>query len=239
MKKYPAIFIMAFCTSALAQDPEPTPPPLPVPLPKSGYWLVRTQQREAGPVGQKAPGANSGPEAALAVDILTRYDRSGDSLRVRTYSGDKIVSDSWLFQDGRNMVYPTNGILVVGQIDELSPEAALLKGVYPELSWMTLQDYKGIVKQDGRKRHHYAAQKAPGADQRPVLPGDSPTDPVEHEAWIDVETGRPVRSRTATFLRSYEFPEGAADSKLPPEFAVEIQKIVESQKVFSRRHAMP
>jgi len=224
-----SFFLTLSLAGVAAQESLPLPQ-LPLKTPANACWIVYLDS------SQNSTGNDVESDSPRQ---FTRFDHSGDYIRIRAFEGDLLVSEYWIFKNGQSIAYPGGGTLVVTQLDEQSMEADWANGKYPDFAWLDVDNYKGVVSHNGRTCHHFSDVASPPEQDEGVAPPPIPASAFSLEAWIDVESSRPVSVKFGDSVRTYEFPGTPPDLQMGADMRSRLQAIEANRKAYDERHAMP
>lgn len=215
MKSIYAIGLLFLAAEALiAQDAKPEPPPAPpyvAPAPAVSGWTIILQA--------------SGSTSANAESRVTKVFKAGNRKL-------EIVD---LPQGAKAETFIVNGTsfqrrpgLAPGDI---YVESASRASDFPELSWVSAENFIGTKTEGGRKYHVYAwtpvtLQMDSTGSAKQMAPARTGTQGGKIiEAWIDAETRLPAKLVNPTFLRKYQFAKASPQDAEP---SAEIRQKAES-----------
>jgi hypothetical protein len=212
---YALASILAFVVGTYGQDAGIPAPSLPFVnnAPDYATWRVMYASKQA-PAGANVSAVNSHPDQADQAPMLLEVrvaKAKADRQDIFVWS-DKQTTEHWIYQG----LYLFNR-LGASDVVVLPPNpgnqaiAALFPDYsssdFPELSWLTLPNYKGVVNYS--QRNCYLFQTAKNHEG------------LMKQAWIDVKTKFPVAVDDGTTTMTYtDFQEiSTRDLRLPSSFA--------------------
>ncbi len=198
----------------LAADPVPQAPYL-AKTPDFCSWTVRLDKPAKKNPAPASDGANTSATIPAPVLLRREVTKGRDIRRDVLFSSDGTKSERW-FYHGMDFVQIRSGSILI--MDPSSNEGAPNYGGYrdfPELEWVDARNFTKAEKAGGVLcfRYRYNGNER-GSSVRTVHPG--------MEAWIDVETGRPVAFEDGGDRYVYEFSSSTPESlRLPAAFQAE------------------
>jgi hypothetical protein len=183
-----------FSIGVLSAQDEPPPKPTPpfvVDAPAISGWTVTMNYKR----GLPEPGDKGSPayaqwqqwqKSSPAITELL-VSKSGDRTRIIVKYAQGVQAERYRVGSFEYLHKPG---YVAGDVSVNSHFQAT--GDFPELSWLSLDNYKDIESSDGKKYFVFRE----GTD---AAPG--------REAWIDITTKLPGKFNDAMYERIYDFPE--------------------------------
>lgn len=194
----PALFILfqANLSAAEAVDPPPSPPFV-ARAPAASRWIVTIVSKFKA--------------AEVAGKYQTVIGKSGDRRREVT-----------VFSNGTRVEIFSVGGLSFVQRSGSAPGDVMVKSSpqqptdFPELAWLSAQNYVGTARDHGRKYRVFAyspkVAKPNYSGPETVIQPETGGRPEEAkvQAWIDAETGLPAKLTNSISERTYQFSEVTA-----------------------------
>ena len=215
--------VLAFQVNLSAGEPiDPPPsPPFVARAPAISRWTVTivSKLKPASPGGQESAGKY---QAVIG--------KSGDRRREVT-----------VFSNGtRAEIFSVAGLSFV-QRSGFAPGDVVVKSAprlptdFPELAWLSAQNYVGTEKDHGKKYRVFAYSPKVmkpnySGPETVVQPETAGREGAKVQAWIDAETGLPAKLADSTSERTYQFSEAtAADLDPSPDIRKRLEAYFEGK----------
>lgn len=191
--------LLAVCSPAFSQDVSEIPPPkapLVAPVPENADWTVTIKY----PTASAQPGAAGQADRRMAEVHSTKTGKLKRDV-IAYASGP--AEEHWYADTLFLWTNPQGGVAVndlTGGIatESTDPSPSVATG-FPGMGWLRIEDFDKVVLVEKRPAYHFAH------DGR--------------EAWVDVETKRPVMYKSGDLLFRYQFNAPPTSAlALPPEF---------------------
>ena len=207
---YLAAVLAAFHSTGSAQTPTPIPPPHApfVAAPRPGTsWRISVKVKNQAPSGSSKRSAATPPRTPSSI-----YTRCGSEANCVVVSwSDGTQSTAYIVGNKCLRKNPDGSIASSPAQDQDYALPVYTRG-YQGTAWVDLSGYKQVealgILQTYRYLGHFEVEIVPGPNLQ-----------VELEAWIDVNTGVPVRIATGNFEYNFSPVTETTDPfVLPPEF---------------------
>lgn len=223
---------------AIAEEEPPIAPALPLQLPEEIAWSVEPHQPSTT--------ENNETEADEAVTPPLRqraFVRQPGDLRIRNYRDGRMIRESWITEGDRIFHRLPDGEVVarplVGEDQELRQ---LFRGQLPEFTWLSPNNYRGIVDFEGTPTHLYSDRVLEtdiweklhenGQEEVEVFKVES-----RRAAWICAETNLPVAEFRNGVMHLYQFQALSRPIAMPAEFVQAKERVKEARERNRRRHS--